>query len=74
MYQVYKIDKEAIIVSARKRSTITGCLIFHKRSKRLRDCLKIHKPLDMSLFLPKIFIESIPFFIQDRAEVYMRQL
>jgi transposase len=51
-----QIDKEEIIISARKRSKTAHCPFCNKRSKRLHDYLRIQKVLHMSLSLQKVYL------------------
>ncbi len=51
-----QIDKEEIIISARKRSKTARCPLCGKRSKRLHDYLKAQKVLHMSLSLQKVYL------------------
>jgi len=51
-----QIDKEEIIISARKRSKTAHCPLCNKRSKKLHDYLRIQKVLHMSLSLQKVYL------------------
>lgn len=51
-----QIDKEEIVISARKRSKTARCPLCNKRSKKLHDYLRFQKILHMSLSLQKIYL------------------
>lgn len=51
-----RIDKEEIIIAARKRAKTARCPLCNRRSKRLHDYLRTQKILHMSLSLQKVYL------------------